>query len=240
MSGRSFRSVFMVATVAVAALGCYLVSLRVAAERAGARGRRDARSFLPSATSARCRPRSARAAGSTQLERWNVKVLALSAPKADQFVNGGYQLARLARPSDQVDMTAPVVLAAAPQPVAAPPASDDDADDCRKRSRGDDAVPCRRRATREVPASLMQVPQATPVRGQAGSGTPPADAGKAGARRRQACFGRRPRPRKSTAARNRWISPLLPGKAHEPRRSHRRSDPGAASADALQGKSHAD
>ena len=35
MSVRSFRPVVSVATVAVAALGCYLVSLRVAAERAG-------------------------------------------------------------------------------------------------------------------------------------------------------------------------------------------------------------
>jgi hypothetical protein len=35
MSVRSFRPVATVATVAVAALGCYLVSLRVAAERAG-------------------------------------------------------------------------------------------------------------------------------------------------------------------------------------------------------------
>ena len=34
MSSRSFRSVFMVASCAGAALGCYLVSLRVASERA--------------------------------------------------------------------------------------------------------------------------------------------------------------------------------------------------------------
>ena len=41
MSSRSFRSVFMVASCAGAALGCYMVSLRVASERAAARGRRD-------------------------------------------------------------------------------------------------------------------------------------------------------------------------------------------------------
>ena len=34
MSGRSFRSLSMVASCAGAALGCYLVSLRVASERA--------------------------------------------------------------------------------------------------------------------------------------------------------------------------------------------------------------
>ena len=127
MSVRSFRPVVSVATVAVAALGCYLVSLRVAAERAGLEevensivlAQRDIRTLQ---TEIGTRGRL------EQLERWNVKVLALSAPKADQFVDGGYQLARLARPSDEIDMTAPVVLAAAPKPAPARPISDDDAD----------------------------------------------------------------------------------------------------------------
>ena len=127
MSVRSFRPVVSVATVAVAALGCYLVSLRVAAERAGLEevenrivlAQRDIRTLQ---TEIGTRGRL------EQLERWNVKVLALSAPKADQFVDGGYQLARLVRPSDEIDMTAPVVLAAAPKPAPARPISDDDAD----------------------------------------------------------------------------------------------------------------
>lgn len=127
MSVRSFRPVVSVATVAVAALGCYLVSLRVAAERAGLEevensivlAQRDIRTLQ---TEIGTRGRL------EQLERWNVKVLALSAPKADQFVDGGYQLARLARPSDEIDMTAPVVLASAPKPAPARPISDDDAD----------------------------------------------------------------------------------------------------------------
>jgi hypothetical protein len=127
MSARSFRPVMSVATVAVAALGCYLVSLRVAAERAGLEevenrivlAQRDIRTLQ---TEIGTRGRL------EQLERWNVKVLALSAPKADQFVDGGYQLARLARPSDEVDMTAPVVLAAAPKPAPAQPIADNDAD----------------------------------------------------------------------------------------------------------------
>ena len=127
MSVRSFRPVVSVATVAVAALGCYLVSLRVAAERAGLEevenrivlAQRDIRTLQ---TEIGTRGRL------EQLERWNVKVLALSAPKADQFVDGGYQLARLARPSDEIDMNAPVVLAAAPKPAPTRPISDDDAD----------------------------------------------------------------------------------------------------------------
>jgi len=140
-----------VATVAVAALGCYLVSLRVAAERAGLEdvenrivlAQRDIRSLQ---TEIGTRGRL------EQLERWNVKVLALAAPKADQFVDGGYQLARLARPSDQVDMTAPVVLAAAPKPAPARPIADDDADVAASTSAAETAA-----KSNGGPASLMHV-----------------------------------------------------------------------------------
>ncbi len=113
MSGRSFRSVFMVASCAGAALGCYLVSLRVASERAALEhvetrivlAQRDIRLLQ---TEIGTRGRLA------QLERWNVKVLALSAPSADQFVEGGFALAKLVAPQDKIDLEAPVVLAAAP------------------------------------------------------------------------------------------------------------------------------
>ena len=113
MSARSFRSVFMVASCAGAALGCYLVSLRVAAERAALENvetrivlaQRDIRLLQ---TEIGTRGRLA------QLERWNVKVLALSAPSADQFLDGGFALARLVAPQGKVDLDAPVVLAAAP------------------------------------------------------------------------------------------------------------------------------
>ena len=115
MSARSFRSVFMVASCAGAALGCYLVSLRVASERAALEdvetkivlAQRDIRLLQ---TEIGTRGRLA------QLERWNVKVLALSAPAADQFLEGGFQLARLARPEPKIDIQAPVVLASAPAP----------------------------------------------------------------------------------------------------------------------------
>lgn len=129
MSARSFRPVFAVATAAVAALSCYLVSLRVAAERASlddvenriVLAQRDIRTLQ---TEIGTRGRL------EQLERWNVKVLALSAPKAEQFLDGGYQLARLARPSDAIRPDAPVVLASAPkaEPQPRPIATDDDAD----------------------------------------------------------------------------------------------------------------
>jgi hypothetical protein len=115
MSARSFRSVFMVASCAGAALGCYLVSLRVASERAALEdvetkivlAQRDIRLLQ---TEIGTRGRLA------QLERWNVKVLALSAPSADQFLEGGFQLARLGRPEPIPAVEAPVVLASAPAP----------------------------------------------------------------------------------------------------------------------------
>lgn len=115
MSVRSFRSVFMVASCAGAALGCYLVSLRVASERASLEtvetkivlAQRDMRVLQ---TEIGTRGRLA------QLERWNVKVLALSAPSADQFLNGGFELARLAQPQHKADFQTPVVLASAPAP----------------------------------------------------------------------------------------------------------------------------
>ena len=119
MSGRSFHSVFMVASCAGAALGCYLVSLRVASERAAVESvesrivltQRDIRLLQ---TEIGTRGRLA------QLERWNVKALALSAPSADQFLSGSFELARLIRPQRQVDFQAPVVLATAPAPERKP------------------------------------------------------------------------------------------------------------------------
>jgi hypothetical protein len=113
--GRSFRSLFMVASCAGAALGCYLVSLRVASERAALENvetkivlaQRDMRVLQ---TEIGTRGRLA------QLERWNVKVLALSAPSAEQFLNGSFELAKLTRPQHEVDFQAPVVLASAPAP----------------------------------------------------------------------------------------------------------------------------
>jgi hypothetical protein len=129
MSTRSFSSLFMVATCAGAALGCYLVSLRVASERAQLEdvetkivlAQRDMR-LLQTEIGTRGRL--------SQLERWNAGAFALSAPSADQFLKGSFELARLAQPEHKVDFQAPVVLAAAPAAEApkAPvgePATDD-------------------------------------------------------------------------------------------------------------------
>ena len=93
MSSRSFRSVFMVASCAGAALGCYLVSLRVASERAQLEAvetrivlaQRDMR-VLQTEIGTRGRL--------SQLERWNAGAFALGAPAADQFLKSSLPAAR--------------------------------------------------------------------------------------------------------------------------------------------------
>ena len=116
MSGlRSFRSIVMVASCAGAALGCYLVSLRVASERAALEEvenqivleQRDLR-VLQTEIGTRGRL--------SQLERWNAGAFALSAPSADQFLAGSFELAKLAQPEHKPDFQEPVVLASAPAP----------------------------------------------------------------------------------------------------------------------------
>lgn len=93
---QSFRSVLWVGAVAGAAISCYMVSLRVAAERAALErvemrilvAKRDIRS-LDTELTTRGRLR--------QLERWNSDVLALTAPIEGQFLEGEVQLASLGR-----------------------------------------------------------------------------------------------------------------------------------------------
>ncbi|HVF36480.1 MAG TPA: hypothetical protein VNA29_00885 [Sphingomicrobium sp.] len=113
MSARGFGSIVWAGAVAGAALGFYLVSLNVASERAQledvegriALAQRDIRVLQ---TEIGTRGRLA------QLERWNVKFIRLSAPSADQFIEGGFQLATLTTPQKKPAIDAPVVLAAAP------------------------------------------------------------------------------------------------------------------------------
>ena len=166
MSARSFRSVFMVASCAGAALGCYLVSLRVASERSALEGvetqivtaQRDIRLLQ---TEIGTRGRLA------QLERWNVKVLALSAPAADQFLNGSFELAKLTQPERRVDIEAPVILAAAPVPNTGQPIGEAPTDDSGAPvALGRDALlhqASLKTGSREAPASLATAPVPQPA-----------------------------------------------------------------------------
>jgi len=126
MSVRSFHSVFMASLVAGAALGCYLVSLRVASERAALEdvetrilmAQRDIR-LLSTEIGTRARL--------SQLERWNVRVLALSAPSADQILGDKFQLARMISPERKPAIEAPVILASAPATGQQAPLDDSEA-----------------------------------------------------------------------------------------------------------------
>ena len=112
MMARGFKPVGWVAAVAAAALGCYMLSLNVAAERAElaklewriVMAKRDIRT-LQTELGTRGRLQ--------QLENWNAHVLALSAPVANQFVDSEMTLARFDRTEKTVADRAPVQMASA-------------------------------------------------------------------------------------------------------------------------------
>ena len=122
MIARGFKPVAWVAAVGSAALGCYMLSLQVAAERAELAGlerriveaRQDIRALQ---TELGTRGRL------SQLERWNAEVLALSAPVAGQFLESNLSLARFdayrppAAPESEVRLaSAEAAPAASPPP----------------------------------------------------------------------------------------------------------------------------
>ncbi len=119
MSVRSFHSVFMATAVAGAALGCYLVSLRVASERAALQ-EVESQIFAAQSDIRLLQTEIGTRARLSQLERWNARALALSAPSAGQILADKFQLARLVAPQRKLDIEAPVVLASAPAPQPAP------------------------------------------------------------------------------------------------------------------------
>ena len=128
------RSVGWVAGVAVAALSCYLVSQRVATERAMLM--KVERQILAAKRDIRDLQTEIGARGRMgQLERWNGEVLALSAPGAGQFRENEVRLASLNDPAPlpldpaivaqhgavhQVSYEAGAKPAAAPIPAATP------------------------------------------------------------------------------------------------------------------------
>lgn len=93
MIARGFQPVAWVAAIGTAALGCYMLSLQVAAERSDLAmldrqiitAQQDIRS-LQTELGTRGRLQ--------QLEQWNAEVLALSAPVAGQYLESGLTLAR--------------------------------------------------------------------------------------------------------------------------------------------------
>lgn len=206
MSVRSFHSVFMATAVAGAALGCYLVSLRVASERAAledvetqiVQTQSDIR-LLQTEVGTRARL--------GQLERWNVQALSLSAPSAGQILGDKFQLARLIRPEHKLDVQAPVVMAAAPapqpqQPLATVPEAD---------GTSAPASQLLREASLKVPAHDTTTPKGAPVapaksvEPKAVAATTKADSKKAGDKAAKAANAPMTRP-----VRTAKIDPLAP------------------------------
>ena len=117
MIASRFRSVGWVGVVTGAALGCYLVSQRVASERAGVEAldqrivaaRVDIRKLETELTTRSRMP---------VLESWNSEVLALSAPSANQYLHGEIQLA-----SFEPGSVAPRVVAVASRSEAGRPST---------------------------------------------------------------------------------------------------------------------
>jgi len=121
MSARSFKSVGWVAAVGAAALGCYMLSLRVATER------NDLARVESQIVAAKQDIRSLQTELGTrgrlsQLERWNAEVLALSAPVARQFLTDEFTLARLDRREQSFEQRADVRMASAETEAPAPAA----------------------------------------------------------------------------------------------------------------------
>lgn len=123
MIARGFKPVGWVAAVATAALGCYMLSLNVASERAElseveqqiVMAQREIRA-LQTELGTRGRLQ--------QLEHWNADVLALSAPASGQFLRDEFILASYSKPQKSFEDQARVQMASAEavetQPVARP------------------------------------------------------------------------------------------------------------------------
>ena len=118
MIARSFRPVGWVAAVGAAALGCYMLSLRVASERADL-DRLNGRIVTASQNIRSLQTELGTRGRMQQLEAWNEEVLALSAPVSGQFVEGNVSLARFDTRQPQSAVEAPVRLASAVTPPAA-------------------------------------------------------------------------------------------------------------------------
>lgn len=125
MIAQRFRALGWVAGVATAATGLYLVSLQVAATR----GKLEAVERQIASTDRDMRALQTELgtrASLRQLEKWNGEVLALSAPRADQFLHGAVQLAALdASALDGKANDTPAVMAAVASAPAPPAVADE-------------------------------------------------------------------------------------------------------------------
>jgi hypothetical protein len=115
MIASSFKSVGWVAGVGAAALGCYMLSLQVAAERADLAG--VERRIVATQQAIRNLQTELGTRGRlTQLESWNADVLALAAPAAGQYVENDLMLARFETHNEELGGGAQIRMASAEIP----------------------------------------------------------------------------------------------------------------------------
>ena len=121
MIARGFKPVAWVAAIGTAALGCYMLSLQVAAERAELAALE--RRIVSTQQDIRALQTELGTRGRlSQLEHWNAEVLALSAPVAGQFLESNLSLARFDVRQRTLADQAEVRMAAADSPSPAPAA----------------------------------------------------------------------------------------------------------------------
>ena len=177
MIARGFKPVAWVAAVGAAALGCYMLSLQVAAERAEL-ARLERRSS-PTQQQIRSLQTELGTRGRLQqLEQWNADVLALSAPVAGQFLAGECQPRPLRHPASRRSTSAAEVRMASAE---AAPAAGAGASPRRLAPRRGAPSPAAAAAPRRrcAPADRRSAPACTPSAAAA-----PAAAGRASRRRR--------------------------------------------------------
>lgn len=92
MIGTRFRSMTLVAGATASALAFYMVTLRVSSERSAV-NRLERRIAVNMADIRNLQSELGTRSRLPQLERWNSEVLALSAPKSNQYLNGEIELA---------------------------------------------------------------------------------------------------------------------------------------------------
>jgi hypothetical protein len=110
MMAPGFKPVGWVAAVAVAAIGCYMLSLNVASERAELA--RVEHQIVATKQQIRALQTELGTRGRlAQLEQWNSEVLALSAPTSAQFLGNEMMLARFDRGAPSIEERAAVRMA---------------------------------------------------------------------------------------------------------------------------------
>lgn len=123
MIARGFKPVAWVGAIGMAALGCYMLSLRVASERAELAGLE--RRIVNTQKSIRSLQTELETRGRvTQLQQWNDEILALSPPSAGQFLESQLMLAQFhMQPRPAIENPAEVRMVAAETPASVAPAA---------------------------------------------------------------------------------------------------------------------